>query len=292
MCYNSRQITANPRHFVLYYTISALFFRKQAENMKLLHQHEKEFRIFKPRTLDFPIHFHNAIEIIFLKKGSATVIYRNARETISAGDIFVAFPNQVHGYEDSVSTEGYVFIVPTAPFLTAYGNILDKKMPRNPFLRRGEWESSSLLELTDLAYGDLRSAYKAVLHGYILAIVGKLLSLLELEDTDAGDADVIRSVLVFLNDHYREHISRKDIAAAAGYNESYISHVFSEVLNTTLTDYVMSLRINDAADMLASTELSVSNIALSLGFGSIRSFNRAFLARMHTSPSAYRAMMK
>ena len=79
---------------------------------------------------------------------------------------------------------------------------------------------------------------------------------------------------------------------AVGYNESHISHLFADTFHMTLTEYLNSMRITDALDLLARTDQSIGHIALSLGFGSIRSFNRTFSRQVKQSPTAYRASVK
>lgn len=256
--------------------------------MKLLHQRNHQVQFFKSASFDYPIHLHNALEMVVVTGGSSCVLYNGSRIRLAAGDIFVCFPNRIHGYENSADVQGYVLIIPVNPYLNAFSGILEQKCPADPLLRRGQWEHTSLLELLNMAYREKDQASKAVMQGYFLVIVGKLLPLLTLVDTPAGNADVLQSVLRFLNDHYTQPVTRKSIARAVGCNESYISHVFADTFRTTLTDYITALRIGDALELLTNTTQPVSQIALSLGFGSIRSFNRAFLRQMHMSPTAYR----
>lgn len=256
--------------------------------MKLLHQGNHQFRFYVPKTLDYPIHLHNALEIIVLTGGSASLLYGNTRLSLSGGDVFVCFPNRVHGYEGSTDVTGYVLIIPVNPYLNVYSGTLEQKHPSDPLLHRGQWEHTGLLQLLNIAYQEQTQVSKAVIQGYLLVIVGKLLSLLTLTQAPSGSADVLQAVLLYLNDHYTQPITRKTIAKAVGCNESYISHIFADTFQSTLTDYITSLRMGDALELLANTSQSVSQIALSLGFGSIRSFNRVFFSRMHMSPTAYR----
>ena len=75
-------------------------------------------------------------------------------------------------------------------------------------------------------------------------------------------------------------------------NESYISHLFSDTLHTTLTDYITALRVNDAVELLTNTDWTIGRIAEELGFGSVRSFNRAFLKRMGMPPTFCRRTVR
>lgn len=256
--------------------------------MKVLHQENNNVRLFIPKTLDFPLHLHNVVEIVFVTGGSATAICGNQRFALETGDLFVAFPNQEHGYENTKNIAGFVLIVPAQPYLSAFHSVFEQNIPLQPVLKRGTWEHTGILQLAQMAFPEWHSASKAVMQGYGMLIVGKLLPLLTLTKLPAGQATAMQEVLLYINHHYTEPLSRQEIAKAVGYNESYISHIFSDQLNTTLTDYITSLRINDAKQLLTETDMTVSQMAAHLGFGTIRSFNRAFLKQTGLTPTAYR----
>ena len=125
------------------------------------------------------------------------------------------------------------------------------------------------------------------MQGYFQVLIGKLLGQLTLQDADSVSDDALRTILLFINDHYTEPLTRKAIAKAVGYNESYISHLFSQTLKTTLPEYIHSLRLSDATRLLSQTDQSVTRIALDLGFGSLRNFNRVFLKETGMTPTQY-----
>lgn len=260
--------------------------------MKLLHQGNHQLRLFRPRELDYPPHLHNALEIVYLTAGSAIVQYDKKPFSMQPGDWFVSFPNQVHSYDASIDVSGYVIIIPVNPYLAPFYNTLEQNLPEDPFLHKGDWEHTQLDTLIDLCFREPTDATDPVLLGYLHVIVGKLLSLLQLRSLPSGSPDALRALLLFLNHNYTQPLTRSQIAKAVGYNESHISHLFTDTFHMTLTEYLTSMRITDALDLLARTEQSISQIALSLGFGSIRSFNRAFARYVHVSPSAYRASAK
>ena len=60
----------------------------------------------------------------------------------------------------------------------------------------------------------------------------------------------------------------------------------------TLWEYVQSRRIEMAAEMLLSTDRSVTQVAMECGYNSISNFNRSFKAITGQSPVAYRKMSR
>ena len=166
-----------------------------------------------------------------------------------------------------------------------YYKILTEKVPVLPYLKKGSFEHTGLPQLFELAWQDQNTVSKEIMQGYLTVIFGKLLALLELQD---AKNDAARDILMYIHEHYCEPISRTDIAHALGYTESYISHLFSDTMKTSLPDYINALRIEDAKELLGSTDMSISQIVGSLGFGSIRNFSRAFHKHTSTTPKDYR----
>ena len=255
--------------------------------MKLLYEQKTEIRLTHPKGVDFSLHVHEALELVFVQKGSFDAILGNQRYTAGPGDVFVAFPNLIHAYENTRDFQGYVLIVPVKPYLAAFRSVFEKKTPVKPVLHLDVSLYEQLQTLFQFGFADRKSTVAPILHGYALAIVGKLLETMALKDLPSGN-DALQSVLSYISKHYTEQLRRADIAKAVGYNESYISHLFSDSLNTSLTDFVTTLRLNDARRMLRDTELPVSRIAMTTGFASIRCFNRIFSRDMGIPPTAYR----
>lgn len=260
--------------------------------MRLIHQGNHKLKLYQSHNLDYPPHLHNALEIVYLTAGNCTVQQDRQHHLLQPGDWFVCFPNRVHGYEDSTNAEAYVLIIPISPYLTPYYNTLEQKLPDSPLIPKGTWEHTGLRTVLQLSFQEEVDENDPVLLGYIHVIVGKLLSLMTLQDTPATGGNALQTLLLYLHDNYTQPLTRKQIAKAVGYNESHISHLFTDTLHMTLKEYLTAMRLYDATALLTQTEQSVSQIALSLGFGSIRSFNRTFQQYMHISPTAYRTARK
>ena len=257
--------------------------------MPLLYEEKTNYRFRKETNpADFPVHIHNAVEICVMLEGSCRVLYENRRLSLGPGDVFFAFPNQPHGYEENTGTVRYLLILPVKPHLEMFYKPLTETVPENPVLRKGTWEHMGLLEILQLGLTDAGKASSEVMQGYFAVVVGKLLSLMKCRPNDRDSENILRSILLYIHAHYREPITRREISHAIGYNESYISHVFSQFLHMSLAQYIHTLRIDDAQNLLRHTKQSVTQIASDLGFGSIRSFNRVFLQQTGMTPKEYR----
>ena len=63
---------------------------------------------------------------------------------------------------------------------------------------------------------------------------------------------------------------------------------YRQTVKTTLSEYIYSMRVYDAAQLLMKTDLPITQIVSQLGFGSIRNFNRVFLSHTGFNPRDYR----
>lgn len=239
--------------------------------------------------LDFPPHLHNAVELVLMCSGRSTALYEGRRIALAEGDLFLAFPDRIHGYEDSCDNDSIVFIIPLHPYLNEFRETLEQKLPLEPVLHKGEWEHTKVGQLLEMAVEERLREGNWAARGYAMLVMAKLLPLLTLRNAPSGSANALQAVLRYLNRNYTRPLTRQELAKAVGYNESYLSHLFADTLHTTLTDYVTALRMDDATYLLSNTDLNVAQIAEELGFGSQRSFNRVFLKHTQMTPSAYRA---
>lgn len=100
--------------------------------------------------------------------------------------------------------------------------------------------------------------------------------------------DQIRSVLEYIEQQYSTAITLNTMAEVAGMNPKYFCRVFKEVTQQTPMDYVISYRVEQAAKMLASTDLSVLEIAMECGFNDCSYFIRTFRRLKAVTPKQYR----
>jgi AraC-like DNA-binding protein len=98
----------------------------------------------------------------------------------------------------------------------------------------------------------------------------------------------LERVLEFLRENYTSDISREGLAAAIGMSGDHMSRMFKAYTGKKINDYINELRVEAAAEKLRTTDEKIIDIAFSVGFESLATFNRAFLKVKGVSPSNYR----
>lgn len=95
-------------------------------------------------------------------------------------------------------------------------------------------------------------------------------------------------VLHYIRIHYAETIPIDQLAALKNVSIRQLQRQFKAVMRCTPREYIIKFRILRAADQLANTRLSISEISLSNGFYDHSSFVRHFKKQMNQTPSDYR----
>ena len=102
-------------------------------------------------------------------------------------------------------------------------------------------------------------------------------------------AQTIRTIRDYVEQNYAE-ATLSAAADACGLSYSYFSRVFNNYMKTSFSDYVNLTRVNQALRLLASTDMSITEIALSVGFSSTSYFIQTFRKHKNISPNKFRKM--
>lgn len=88
--------------------------------------------------------------------------------------------------------------------------------------------------------------------------------------------------------HLHESISMQDLAALTGLSPSYLSSLFKSEMGQSVSEYIMSKKMEAARNMLRYTDYSSAEISSILNFSSQSHFIRAFKRHTGETPKRYR----
>jgi AraC-like DNA-binding protein/ligand-binding sensor protein len=100
--------------------------------------------------------------------------------------------------------------------------------------------------------------------------------------------DGVNLAINFIQSRFQEHLSLKDVAAAAHISSSHLRKLFHEKIGISPMAYLNDYRLNISAELLAQTNIQVIQVAYQIGFESVSHFNHLFKRRFGKSPSKYR----
>lgn len=250
-----------------------IFYEKREHNLQLTLSH----------SLAFDAHMHESVEIVYLMEGTAHAFTGGVDCELSAGDFFVVFPNNVHYYDNCVNNLAVVAIIPLS-MLPEFRSILTAKAPLSPLVQNVNPQAGELFQSVLLCKGKYKNE---AVRGMLLAAAAMILEEVTLTDEKNSAETTIGAILEFCQNNYKEEISLEHVSESLGISKSHISHIFTNKIHMSFRDYINSLRLGCAIQLLRQGEKSITEIASESGFETIRTFNRAFRKKFDTSPLEY-----
>lgn len=95
----------------------------------------------------------------------------------------------------------------------------------------------------------------------------------------------------YFNEHYSDSISIQDYADSRNMSVCYFQRNFKQIVKHTPMQYLLIIRINNAASLLETTDYSVMQIASMVGYEDPLYFSRLFRKQKGLSPSEYRKLL-
>ena len=230
-------------------------------------------------------HLHSQLEIVLLKSGSARCCIDKKEWELNTGDIAVVFPGQVHSYTHSHNDNDLLLASPDI-FAELDGYFADC-IPVDPIITAGGQNAKMRECIKKLTLQKQDEYSYAEAKGYFLILLTEILRNLTLVENRGRYTDTEKSILAYCAKNYRQELTLESVARSLHIGKYTVSHFFSS-LGICFNDYINSLRIESACKSLTAEDLSISQIAYESGFGSIRTFNRAFLKHKGISPREYR----
>jgi AraC family transcriptional regulator of arabinose operon len=121
--------------------------------------------------------------------------------------------------------------------------------------------------------------------------LAKMILSLNVNDTgreERRDAEWVVRAKEYMAENYHKRLAVEDIARALYVDRKYLRNLFVKYTGKSTKSYLDNLRMERAAVLLASSELSVGIISSSVGYGDQLSFSKAFKKHFGVSPTVYR----
>ena len=108
-------------------------------------------------------------------------------------------------------------------------------------------------------------------------------------EEEKNEQDYIAQMLSYIDEHYMDDIDFEEVSKNVGISYSYARRIMKQKTNRTLLETMNAVRIQHAKQLLRDEPaLTVKDIAASVGYHNIQSFNRFFKKSEMVTPSEYR----
>lgn len=260
--------------------------------------------------LDFPyvpIHWHDEMELIYIKKGTGIINVDFTQHTVSAGTIALILPGQLHSIEqfenESMEYENIIFhpnmLISKKtdtcntdfflPLLSGNVSVPLLYTPDSPHYH----EIAACIDANDEISKTNPTGYQLFIKSQLFMfffILFHKCSSREPQKKNYKSLEKMKLILKYIENNYMNKITIEGIAQEVGLSQSHFMKYFKNTMGTSFIEYLNEYRLTMASRLLLSSDSSVLAIAEEVGFENLSYFNRTFKKRFGQTPREYRKL--
>jgi len=280
----------------------------KAQHQKTLLNADLPMNVFFTDVTEFPPHWHEAVEVVYLPDGSLRVGVNNIIYAMEPGDILLITGGDIHYFvPEPKHVNRLILFFDMAYFEAVFPEARNKRFTRGLITEKeskapGNQVASSVhkaLEEQILGitreYDERRDAYKIAMRARLFDILVILLREIPMQAYSPQERirnmnrlGRLDNVFRYVEDNYTSEITLEKISSVANFSEYYFIRFFKEATGMTFGKYLNNFRVEKAVELLKNEDDSITEIVFKSGFGSIKTFNRVFRQIKGYSPTAYK----
>ena len=252
------------------------------------------------------MHWHEYLEIALCLEGTGRFLFGRRVHPVEPGDVFLVDNSHPHVAHPDPGGSLRLLLVLFRPELIAgpgcrafdSGYLAPFRAPDERALQRIPAGSPLARELTPILHElagvagrrdpDDRHLLDAILR-LALGVLVRASSTGDADlDADAARREQIRPVLSYVEEHCRERVTLDEVAEVVHLSPSRVRHVFRDVSGVGFKEYATRVRLTEAKRLLLATDLSVAEVAHSVGYTNVHQFYTVFNRYCSLLPAEYR----
>ena len=258
----------------------------------------KSFTIWNKSYKHQHIHAHDYYQIWYILRGNCTHRIDNSKFRLGNGDMIIIPPYSYHSMADGSDdlivigvdfTDGFFSDTDANKNLMAYcinPIFLKHDNTKAVFFADNNIENL-LIEMFD-EFTHKNPFYDTVIKSNLSKILVILSRTINYDIPNTKNQRAIAEVLKYIHSNLTEKIQIEDLCKISKMSETLLSTSFKRSTDKNIIEYINSLKINKAKQLLAETDMRVVEIAYELGFSDGSYFNRVFKKFVGMTPHVYR----
>ncbi|MBR6643303.1 MAG: AraC family transcriptional regulator [Lachnospiraceae bacterium] len=223
----------------------------------------------------------------YVVDGQGKLLLGGKEYSIHGGETFVIYPQELAFYEaDANNPWRYLWVIfegPKAEEILRLAGITEEQ----PMFYPNDRGTEVLSCMERLLYG-YGQELKTIANMYELLQVIQNNSAKTEQNKTRPQQDYIEQMKRYIEYRYAEDVKISELAQHCGLNRSYMTKCFTESVGISPKEYLVQYRIRKAKELLAKEELSVSNVAYTVGYSDPLAFSKMFRKKEGVSPLEFR----
>lgn len=239
----------------------------------------------------------NHVEMHFIISGEAYYMIDQERYWVKTGDVMICNANVVH----ELSPE---FFSDISMYWIELTDIEIPGLPKNCLISekaatiyhcQDQYEEIyGLFEVMHRLYKSKNVASKEACFHMMIALLVTIYPYVNVKEENSNQKrknkkELCKSIKQYIDEHLSEDISLKALSEIYFMNMYYLSHVFKEQIGSSPMQYLVNRRIGEAQTLLEETNLTITEIAIRVGYGDPNQFYALFSKYVGMSPRKYRS---
>ena len=264
------------------------------------HQYENSignelYNCYWYKDAHWKLHYHRGYEFVWVTRGELSARVGEKEYTLREGDALFITPYQLHSYTTSELSECYITVF-SGSYVGNFSKATAAKEPTDASFRISAPLEAYLSEnmigekygaLGEKNYLEIDKPSLFTAKACLYAVCAEFFSVSEWREKRERN-ELVFQIISYVEKHYTENITLRDMSDALSYEYHYVSRVLRESLNMRFCMLVNQYRCERARMLITETGESISAIAMNCGFQSIRTFNRAFYEVTGMTPTDVR----
>ncbi|NRY59488.1 AraC family transcriptional regulator [Clostridium beijerinckii] len=264
-------------------------------------------KLKRTKKFDMPQHhFHEDYEIFYLIQGERKYFINDTIYKISEGNLVLVNVNEIHKTSDfSDHSHERIVVNFTPAFLAEFSqnvnalnlyscfNLENRVLPLSfKYKNNIEGVLNRLLEV-DKSQSDNKNFHSKVLLCELLILINNFVDDFKLKGYSSMQPinPKVSQVIKYINENYHQAISLSSVAKEFYLSPFYLSKLFKQTTNFTFIEYLNSVKIRNATQLLQDKKYKIIDIAEKVGFTNNTHFTRVFKTVMGMSPMKYRKLL-
>ncbi len=239
------------------------------------------------KNISFLAHWHQEIELIYMRSGSAEISVMDHTFIANEGDFIICDSGEIH-FSESHGRENCMDFLVFDPGLIS--SVYDGSHFVQPLITSFDLENyhlmaplTHMLETIDYELREKQPYYqdiiKASLREFWYLMKRNIPSSTTKNNGTGKRFHYLQDFQLLLSDleaNYAENIDLTYAAEHMNFSPSYFSRLFKKLTGTHFASYMNTIRVEHAASMIRNSDKRMTEIAFLCGYNNIRSFNRVF----------------
>lgn len=251
------------------------------------------------KTYPSSLHYHDYYELVIFMEGDIQYICEGQTYQPQHGDVILIPPHKLHMSmlkgEQTHYTRHVIYLYPDAfdeIGCSALVDFLAQAAPERTITALKTRERNQLLSLLTRLYqtceGGDEPRERALALGLIIQIFYLLNQAEPLSHRNGAMLPInLAEMQRYIDEHFTEITSVQEVAEQFFYSREYVSRLFKQYFNTTVSDYITARRIAHSQSLIAQGS-TLTEACFGSGFGNMTTFIRCFRSVAGCTPSQYR----